>query len=202
MRNFFRVVRIRGSLLVARKNYPRITRTTEPTKQMDSIVRINSIPSEQAQAEFLKCCGSKRWAAKMTAERPFENVEEMVTTADHIWWALESTDWLEAFDSHPRIGEKRAAAQVAPESLSWSETEQSGTRSSTQQTMEELAQLNRQYQEKFGFIYIICATGKSAEEMLAILRDRLDNDPATELRNAATEQAKITTLRLNKILEA
>ena len=169
---------------------------------MDSIVRINSIPSEQAQAEFLKCCGSKRWAAKMTAERPFENVEEMVTTADHIWWALESTDWLEAFDSHPRIGEKRAAAQVAPESLSWSETEQSGSRSSTQQTMEELAQLNRQYQEKFGFIYIICATGKSAEEMLAILRDRLDNDPATELRNAATEQAKITTLRLNKILEA
>ena len=177
------------------------TNHTKPTKQMDSIDRINSIPSEQAQAEFLKCCGSKRWAAKMSAERPFENVEEMVTTADRIWWALESTDWLEAFDSHPRIGEKKAAAQVARESLSWSATEQSGTRGSTQQTMEDLAQLNRQYQEKFGFIYIICATGKSAEEMLAILRERLDNDPATELHNAATEQAKITTLRLNKLLD-
>ena len=169
---------------------------------MDAINRINSIPSEQAETEFLKCCGSRRWAAKMTAQRPFENVEEMVTVADRIWWALDSTDWLEAFDSHPRIGETKAAAAVARESLTWSATEQSGTRNSTQQTMEELAELNRQYQEKFGFIYIICATGKSAEEMLAILRDRLANDPATELRNAATEQAKITTLRLNKLIKA
>ena len=169
---------------------------------MDAIDRINSIPSEQAEAEFLKCCGSRRWAAKMTAERPFENVAEMVTAADRIWRTLESTDWLEAFDSHPRIGETKAAASVARESLSWSEAEQSGTRDSTQQTMEELAELNRQYQEKFGFIYIVCATGKSAEEMLAMLRERLNNDPATELRNAATEQAKITTLRLNKLLAA
>ena len=169
---------------------------------MDVIDGINSIPSEQAQAEFLKCCGSRRWAAKMIAQRPFENVEEIVTAADRIWWTLEATDWLEAFDSHPRIGETKAAAPVAPESLSWSETEQSGTRDSTRQTMDELAELNRQYQEKFGFIYIVCATGKSAEEMLAILRERLSNNAATELRNAATEQAKITTLRLNKLLEA
>ena len=169
---------------------------------MDAIDRINSVPSEEAAAEFLKCCGSKRWAAKMTAERPFENIEAMVTAADRIWWALESTDWLEAFDSHPRIGEKKAAASVARESLNWSETEQSGTRDSPQQTMEELAELNRQYQEKFGFIYIVCATGKNAEEMLAILRDRLNNDRANELRNAAKEQAKITTLRLNKLIEA
>ena len=169
---------------------------------MDAISRLNSLPPELAEAEFLKCCGSRRWAAKMTAERPFENIEEMVTAADRIWWALESTDWLEAFESHPRIGETKAAAAVARESLSWSATEQSGTRDSTRQTMEELAELNRRYQEKFGFIYIVCATGKSAEEMLAILRDRLDNDPATELLNAATEQAKITTLRLNKLIEA
>ena len=169
---------------------------------MDTVDRINSLTVEQAKAEFLKCCGSKSWAAKMTAERPFENLEEMVTAADRIWWDLDSTDWLEAFDSHPRIGETKAAASVARESLSWSATEQSGTRASTQQTMEELAELNRRYQEKFGFIYIVCATGKSAEEMLAILRDRLDNDPATELLNAATEQAKITTLRLNKLMDA
>ena len=121
---------------------------------------------------------------------------------DRIWWALESADWLEAFDSHPKIGEKKAAASVARESLSWSEKEQSGTRDSTQQTMEELAELNRKYQEKFGFIYIVCATGKSAEEMLAILRERLNSNAATELHNAAQEQAKITTLRLNKLIEA
>jgi len=169
---------------------------------MDAINRINSIPSEQAEAEFLKCCGSRRWAAKMTAERPFENLEEMVTAADRIWWALEPNDWLEAFDSHPQIGEKSAAASVARESLRWSEAEQSGTRDSTQQTMKELADLNRQYQEKFGFIYIVCATGKSADEMLALLRARLDNDPATEMLSAAAEQAKITTLRLNKRIEA
>ena len=168
---------------------------------MDSIYRINSLPAEQAEAEFLKCCGSRRWAARMSAERPFENVEEMVTTADRIWWSLDSSDWQEAFDSHPKIGEKKAAALVADQSLSWSETEQSGTRDSTQQTMDQLAELNRQYQKRFGFIYIVCATGKSAEEMLAMLRDRLDNDPATELRNAATEQAKITTLRLNKLTD-
>ena len=178
------------------------TNHTKPTKQMDAIGHINSITSEQAEAEFLKCCGSRRWAAKMTAERPFENLEEMVTAADRIWWALESADWLEAFDSHPKIGEKKAAASVARESLSWSEKEQSGTRDSTQQTMEELAELNRKYQEKFGFIYIVCATGKSAEEMLAILRERLNNKAATELHNAAQEQAKITTLRLNKLIEA
>lgn len=168
---------------------------------MDAIDRINAIPPAQAEAEFLKCCGSRRWAEKMTAERPFEDVAEMITAADRIWWALESADWLEAFTGHPKIGETKAAASVAPESLSWSATEQSGTRASTQQTMEDLAELNRQYQEKFGFIYIVCATGKSAEEMLAILRDRLNNDAATELHNAAAEQAKITTLRLNKLLD-
>ena len=169
---------------------------------MVAIHEINALSPEQAEAEFLKCCGSRRWAAKMAAERPFENVEEMVTAADRIWWTLDSTDWLEAFDSHPKIGEKKAAAAVARESLSWSEAEQSGTRDSTQQTMEELAELNQQYQEKFGFIYIVCATGKSADQMLGLLRNRLNNDPAIELRNAATEQAKITTLRLNKLIEA
>ena len=169
---------------------------------MDSIYRINSLPTEQAEAEFLKCCGSRRWAARMSAARPFENVEEMVITADRIWWSLESSHWLEAFDSHPKIGEKKAAAPVADQFLSWSQTEQSGMRDSTQQTMDQLAELNRQYQKRFGFIYIVCATGKSAEEMLAILRDRLDNDRAIELNNAAREQAKITTLRLNKLIEA
>ena len=167
---------------------------------MDAIHRINSLPSDQAEAEFLKCCGSRMWAVKMTAARPFENIEEMVANSDRIWWSLDSSDWLQAFDGHPKIGEKKAAAPVAGQSLSWSEKEQSGTRGSSSETMDELAELNRQYQEKFGFIYIVCATGKTADEMLGILRKRLENDPATELRNAAAEQAKITTLRLNKLI--
>jgi len=168
---------------------------------MDAIARINSLPSDQARAEFLKCCGATRWAAKMSDARPFENLEHMVATADRIWWSLEPDDWQEAFHSHPKIGERKPAATVAKESLGWSESEQSGTQDSTQQTMDQLAELNREYQEKFGFIYIICATGKSAEQMLAILQERLGNNPDLELRNAATEQAKITSLRLNKLIE-
>lgn len=138
----------------------------------------------------------------MSEARPFENLEHMVATADRIWWSLEPGDWQEAFHSHPKIGEKKAAATVAKESLGWSESEQSGTRDSSQQTRHELADLNREYEKKFGFIYIICATGKTADEMLAILRDRLNNNPDEELRNAAVEQAKIATLRLNKLIEA
>lgn len=137
----------------------------------------------------------------MARERPFENLEHMVATADRIWWALEPSDWLEAFQSHPKIGEKKPAADTPREALKWSESEQSGTRDSARQTMDELAELNRQYEEKFGFIYIVCATGKGTEEMLSILRERLGNNADEELRNAAAEQAKITALRLNKLLE-
>lgn len=166
---------------------------------MDAIERLNSIPAEQAEVEFLKCCGAKRWATRMTGERPFQNLEQMLAAAERIWWWLEPGDWLEAFRSHPKIGEKKAAAKTSEDSLKWSESEQSGTRDSASQTMEQLAELNREYEQKFGFIYIVCATGKSADEMLAILRKRLANDPAEEMRNAAAEQAKITALRLEKL---
>jgi OHCU decarboxylase len=168
---------------------------------MDAIDRLNSIPSDQAEAEFLKCCGSQRWAQQMAEQRPFTNHDELNATADRIWWAMDPQDWLEAFHSHPKIGEKKPAAAASKEALRWSESEQSGTRDSARQTMEELAELNRHYEEKFGFIYIVCASGKNAEEMLAILRDRLSNTTDEELRNAAAEQAKITALRLNKLIE-
>lgn len=137
----------------------------------------------------------------MTEQRPFTDQNQLKVVAERTWWELGQADWLEAFRSHPKIGEKKAAAVVAKEPLGWSAAEQSGTRDSAQPTMDELAKLNRQYEEKFGFIYIVCATGKSAEEMLAILRERIENDTETELRNAAREQAKITALRLNKLIE-
>jgi OHCU decarboxylase len=167
---------------------------------MDAIDRLNSISSDEAEAEFLKCCGSQRWAAAMVGERPFRDVNEMATSADRIWWSLTLHDWLEAFRSHPKIGEKKPAAVTSEKSQSWSASEQSGTRDPELQTMDELSRLNREYEQKFGFIYIVCATGKSAEQMLAILRERLSNTRDDELRNAAAEQAKITALRLNKLI--
>jgi len=137
----------------------------------------------------------------MPAERPFSSVEQMIETADRIWWALEPNDWLEAFHSHPKIGETKAAADTSLEAQKWSEAEQSGTQDSDRQTMDALAKFNRKYEEKFGYIFIICATGKTSEEMLSELRRRLNNAPSDEQRIAAGEQAKITRLRLNKLLK-
>jgi OHCU decarboxylase len=163
--------------------------------------RLNSLSAPEAEKEFLKCCGSGNWARRMAAERPFAGVEKMTEAADRIWWSLEPHDWLEAFQSHPKIGEKKAAADTSVEALKWSEAEQAGTRDSAQQIRDDLAQLNREYQEKFGHIFIVCASGKTSEEMLASLRERFRNDPLEELRIAAGEQAKITRLRLNKLVE-
>ena len=135
--------------------------------------RLNFFPVNEAEDEFLKCCGSTNWAQQVAAARPFANVDELIDRADQIWWTLDPADWLEAFHSHPKIGEKKAAAQAPVTAQQWSETEQSGIRDSAQQTIAELADLNRAYEEKFGFIFIVCASGKSADEMLAILRQRL-----------------------------
>jgi OHCU decarboxylase len=164
-------------------------------------VSLNVLPSNEAKSELLKCCGSREWAGRLTASRPFASVDDLIVKADRIWWSLEPRDWLEAFHSHPKIGEKKAAAVTAAEAQKWSEDEQSGTCNSTAATMAALAELNREYEKKFGFIFIVCATGKSSEEMLAILRDRLNHGPDHELKLAAAEQAKITQLRLRKLID-
>jgi len=171
-----------------------------PTNSQTDLERLNLLPANEAEDELLKCCGSKNWAREVTAARPFKNVDELIVKADQIWWNLEPGDWLEAFRSHPKIGEKKAAAETAVEAQRWSDGEQSGIRNSPQQTLDALAELNRFYEERFDFIFIVCASGKSSEEMLAILRARLDNNPEEELRIAAAEQAKITQLRLGKLL--
>ena len=136
----------------------------------------------------------------MVSERAFESVDDLMEKADRVWGTLEPNDWLEAFRSHPKIGEKKAAAAVSDESKRWSEAEQSGVSNAATQTIQALAELNQKYQDKFGYIFIVCATGKSSEEMLAILRQRLRNDAGEELRIAAAEQAKITKLRLQKLI--
>ena len=164
--------------------------------------RLNALPAAPAESEFRKCCGSTNWAQQMTARRPFVSVGELSKKAEQIWWELTPDDWLEAFRSHPKIGERKAAQETSPTSLSWSSKEQAGVSSATADTVESLAELNRRYEEKFGFIYIVCATGKSSAELLAILRDRLDNEREQELRTAAAEQAQITRLRLHKLIQS
>lgn len=165
-----------------------------------SIEALNATPAGEAKHEFLKCCGSQNWAQRVVDARPFHSVAELVGAAERVWWSLDPQDWLEAFHSHPKIGEKKAAAATSVEAQKWSAEEQSGISDSAQRTHDELAQLNREYEEKFGYIFIVCASGKSSEEMLAILRQRLENDPEEELKIAAAEQAKITELRLRKLI--
>ena len=168
-----------------------------PTQDLDWL---NSLPHDEAVKTLLQCCGSKRWAADVSKSRPHASVEELMTSANDVWWSLQQDDWLEAFRSHPKIGEKKAANTVSDQSRQWSGQEQAGVAAASRETVDALAALNWAYEQKFGFIFIICATGKSSEEMLAALKDRFENDPATELPIAAAEQSKITELRLKKLV--
>jgi OHCU decarboxylase len=162
---------------------------------------LNALSAEEAKAELLKCCGSTRWAQRLTARRPFDSVDELLEASDAIWWGLEASDWLEAFSHHPKIGERKAAPEAPPLAQRWSEEEQAATRSARQATLDALLRANLEYEERFGYIFIVCATGKTTEEMLALLEERLGNEPERELRVAAEEQRRITHLRLRKLLE-
>ena len=163
---------------------------------------LNALPPEAAEAELLACCGSRRWARELAARRPFGGAAALLAAADEVWWSLAPDDWHEAFRAHPRIGERKAAPAQTARAAGWSAQEQSAASSADAEVAEALAEGNRAYERRFGHIYIVCATGKTAEEMLAILRARLANAPETELRAAAAEQAKITRLRLEKLLGA
>jgi OHCU decarboxylase len=148
---------------------------------------------------MLACCAARRWAESMVALRPFETVETLSLTADEVWSTMEEPDWMDAFASHPRIGERKAAPRPT-QSAAWSEQEQSGAASAASDVLAQLAEGNATYEQRFGFTYIVCATGKSADEMLGILERRLANDRAAELREAAEQQRQITQIRLRKWL--
>ncbi len=148
----------------------------------------------------MKCCGSRSWARALTAARPFVSAADLTAKADSIWWSLGEQDWLEAFRAHPKIGEQKAAAAQSEQARSWSEREQSGVQDAATETKAALAAGNREYEERFGFIFIVCAAGKDSEEVLGALNERLRNDRGTELRGAAEEQRKITRLRLEKLI--
>ncbi|HSE63762.1 MAG TPA: 2-oxo-4-hydroxy-4-carboxy-5-ureidoimidazoline decarboxylase [Thermoanaerobaculia bacterium] len=156
--------------------------------------RLNALPREHAETQLLECCGSRQWARRLAAERPFASADDLADAADRIWRSLPADDWLEAFAAHPRIGQSSSNARAR--------REQAGTKSASPETLASLADVNREYEERFGHIFIVCATGKSAAEMLALAESRLHNDPQTELAIAAEEQRKIMRLRLAKLLEA
>jgi allantoicase len=164
-----------------------------------AMVRLAARGSDDFHADMLSCCGSSAWARAMLASRPFADVMDLERTSDRVWAGLDRGDWLEAFAAHPRIGENRAGGE---RSAAWSRGEQSRVTDAGADVLEELAAGNQEYHARFGYTFIVCATGKSAETMLQILRQRLENQPDHEIVVAAEEQRKITRLRLRKLLSA
>ena len=162
--------------------------------------RLDALFPHEAEAELLACCGASAWARRMTAARPFGTPEALAFAADQVWAEMDEASIHEAFRAHPRIGERKAEVEHGAAARAWAEGEQAGARAASAETLAELAAANRAYEERFGHVYLVCATGKTADEMLAILRSRMDNSPAEELRVAAEEQRKITRLRLAKML--
>ena len=158
---------------------------------------IDAASPEAAQELLRRACGSSNWVDRMMLRRPFGSEAALKQAARDEWFALTEDDWLEAFWHHPKIGDRSSLEERFPKTHDLSEQEQAGVATARQDVLEALARDNAAYHERFGFIFIVCATGKSADEMLKLLRDRLPNDRATEVRNAAEEQAKITALRLS-----
>jgi len=163
---------------------------------------LNALSASAANKAFIQCCAAHNWVSAMVAARPFADLENLLFLADRIWNSLSEADFLEAFEAHPQIGNVDSLRAKYASTKTLAAGEQSSVAVASEQTLQDLAHYNRVYLEKFGFIFIVFATGKSAEQMLALLLGRLPNDRQTEIQHAAEEQRKITTLRLRKLLDA
>ena len=166
---------------------------------------LRAMPDPELSAALASCCGSPGWVAVMREERTksaatFASLDALKRRAAELWNGLAAKDWDDAFRAHPRIGEKKAEATQSATAQAWSKHEQASVDTASQATKDELRKTNVAYEEKFARIYIVCATGKTVEEMLAIAKERMQNDPETELRRAAEEQRRITELRLEKLV--
>ncbi len=161
---------------------------------------LNQLDASARRAALQKCCGADAWVKRMEHHVPFENDRQVEMLACRIWWELDPSDWRVAFAAHPRIGDLTALRTKFANTEAWARSEQAGVTASHASTLQRLAAGNDQYFAKFGYIFIICATGKSAAEMLTTLEERMQNDPTTELRLAAEEQNKIIHLRLEKLV--
>jgi 2-oxo-4-hydroxy-4-carboxy-5-ureidoimidazoline decarboxylase len=163
------------------------------------INQINQWSEDEARHAFHRCCGSRRWSELLTTLRPFESESALFEAAERVWWGLARADWLEAFSAHPRIGDLDALRTKFTGTSARAAREQAGVDGAPEHSLRELADENRRYEAQFGYIFIVCATGKTAEEMLGLLRARISNNDEAEIRIAAGEQAKITRLRLEEI---
>ena len=166
-----------------------------------TIEALNALTPSEANEQFKLCCGASNWVEKMNQNRPFQDKNEVYQKAESIWFSLSSEDWLEAFTHHPKIGDIDSLRKKFHNTKSISKNEQSGVNDVGKSTLNNLAKSNQLYEDKFGFIFIVCATGKSADEMLALIKMRLNKNAETEMQNAAKEQNKITQLRLEKLLK-
>lgn len=162
--------------------------------------QINNAEKAQAAELFLSCCTSEVWVDRMVSNRPYANSGSVLDAAVENWQNLNETDYLQAFDGHPRIGDPNSLKEKYAKTKKLASGEQSSVQQASSEVINELAELNQQYYKKFGFIFIVFATGKSAEEMLALIKDRINNKRTAEIENAAVEQQKILLLRLSNFL--
>jgi 2-oxo-4-hydroxy-4-carboxy-5-ureidoimidazoline decarboxylase len=166
-----------------------------------TIADFDHLPIEQKRELLQKCCGSTTWIDKMLAAPAVEDLVDLVETAEEKWWECSEKDWLEAFEHHPKIGDINSLKKKYANTVGWASNEQSGVTAAPDEILNALAKGNDDYEKKFGYIFIVCATGKSAGEMLEIFQSRLPNNAEEEIQIAADEQLKITKLRLEKLFE-
>ncbi|MEZ5001605.1 MAG: 2-oxo-4-hydroxy-4-carboxy-5-ureidoimidazoline decarboxylase [Chitinophagales bacterium] len=166
-----------------------------------TLSEFNQLSEEAAYQALQKCCVASNWINKMLAERPFQSENELVKNAAKIWYEqCSESDYKEAFTGHPKIGDVSSLQQKFSETKDWAGKEQGNMVSANEATIQELALLNSKYEQRFGYIFIVSATGKSALEMLQLIRERMAHDATTELAIAMGEQHKITNIRLAKLI--
>jgi len=162
---------------------------------------LNTLPPEKLKEALTKCCGASAWVNRMLTFFPVDDLVELLEDAEAQWYQCTEQDWREAFTHHPKIGDIESLQKKFANTAQWASGEQAGVNAASQETLIALAKGNQEYEAKFGYIFIVCATGKSAEEMLALLEARLPNFPQEEIQIAADEQNKITKLRLEKLID-
>jgi 2-oxo-4-hydroxy-4-carboxy-5-ureidoimidazoline decarboxylase len=167
---------------------------------MDGLGWLNAASEADAAAALFRACGCAGWAKAVAGARPYATPDALFAAAEREWAKASRADILEAFTHHPRIGDRASLRARFPTTHGWSADEQKGASSASEKVLDDLAEGNREYESRFGHIFIVCASGKTAGEMLALLRARVGNDPDDELKIAAGEQMKITRLRLEKLL--
>ncbi len=166
-----------------------------------TIQDLNHLPKEQLKEELFKCCGSTTWVNKMLEVFPVEDYVDLMEDAEDKWYECSEADWREAFTHHPKIGDINSLKKKFASTAQWASGEQEGVNAASEEVLKQLSEGNQQYEQKFGYIFIVCATGKSAEEMLILLQERLTNDASEEIKIAADQQMQITRIRLDKLLK-